>query len=157
MYANSLPAASAASHWREVRAPYGLGYRMRLMAQLMSRLFQEKLEPYGLTPFHWVVLCCLWEEDGQATSQIAEKLQQVGGTMTGVIDRMEERQLVRRQRDPQDRRIWRIWLTQTGRDLETVLPPIAQEVREAAFQGTTEAEQRLVSDVIDRMIINLSR
>jgi DNA-binding MarR family transcriptional regulator len=51
------------------------------MAQLMARRFQEKLEPCGLTPFHWVVLCCLWEQDGQATSQIGETLTQVGGTI----------------------------------------------------------------------------
>jgi DNA-binding MarR family transcriptional regulator len=143
-------------HWQEVRAPHGLGYRIRLMAQLMTRLFQEKLDPYGLTPFHWVVLCCLWEQDGQATSQIGEKLKQVGGTMTGVIDRMEERNLVRRERDTQDRRIWRIWLTDTGQQLESVLPPIAMDVREAAFQGITEAEQKLVSDVVDRAIANLA-
>ncbi len=51
------------------------------MAQLMARRFQEKLEPCGLTPFHWVVRCCLWEQDGQATSQIGETLTQVGGTI----------------------------------------------------------------------------
>jgi DNA-binding MarR family transcriptional regulator len=152
----SSPKVSQLPHWQEVRAPYGLGYRIRLMAQLMTRLFQEKLDPYDLTPFHWVVLCCLWEQDGQATSQIGEKLKQVGGTMTGVIDRMEERNLVRRERDTQDRRIWRIWLTDTGRQLESVLPPIAMDVREAAFQGITEAEQKLVSDVVDRAIANLA-
>lgn len=147
---------SSLPRWREVRAPYGLGYRIRLMAQLMTRLFQERLEPHGLTPFHWVVLCCLWEQDGQATSQIGEKLRQVGGTMTGVIDRMEERNLVRRERDAHDRRIWRIWLTETGQQLEEVLPAIALEIREVAFQGMTEAEQRLVSDVVDRAIANLA-
>ena len=151
------PAVSALPHWQEVRAPRGLGYRIRLMAQLMTRCFQEKLDPYGLTHFHWVVLCCLWEQDGQATSQIGEKLSQVGGTMTGVIDRMEERGLVRRERDTHDRRIWRIWLTDMGREMEAILPPFALQVREVAFAGITEAEQKLVSDVVDRAIANLIR
>jgi len=78
-----------AKGWQEVLAPHGMGYRIKLLSQLLSRKFQERLEPYGLTPFHWVVLCCLWEEDGLATSSIGEKLQQVGGTLTGVLDRME--------------------------------------------------------------------
>jgi DNA-binding MarR family transcriptional regulator len=156
LISTTVPVVSDLPHWQEVRAPHGLGYRIRLMAQLMTRLFQEKLDPHGLTPFHWVVLCCLWEQDGQATSQIGEKLKQVGGTMTGVIDRMEERNLVRRERDFDDRRIWRIWLTETGRDLQAVLPPIALQVREVAFQGITEAEQKLVSDVVDRAIANLA-
>ncbi|WP_333205438.1 MULTISPECIES: hypothetical protein [unclassified Microcoleus] len=53
----------------------------------------------------------LWQEDGLPTSSIGDKLQQVGGRLTGAIDRMEETGLVRRDRDT---RIWRIWLTDSG-------------------------------------------
>ena len=47
----------------------------------------------------------LWEEDGLSTSGIADKLKQLGATLTGVVDRMEERNLVYRERDKSDRRI----------------------------------------------------
>ncbi|NJN59876.1 MAG: MarR family transcriptional regulator [Leptolyngbyaceae cyanobacterium SL_5_9] len=137
-------------------APYGLGYRIKLLSQLMARRFQERLDPFGLTPFHWVVLCCLWEEDGLATSSIGEKLQQVGGTLTGVLDRMEERGLVRRERDRQDRRIWRIWLTEAGDHLRQELLPIARDIREETLEGMSEAERQLLSGLVDRAIANLS-
>ena len=142
--------------WQAVLAPHGLGYRIKLMSQLLGRKFQEQLEPFGLTPFHWVVLCCLWEEDGLATSSIGDKLQQVGGTLTGVLDRMVERGLVRRERDTHDRRVWRIWLTETGRNLQELLPPIAVEVREEAMQGMSLSERELLSDLVNRAIANLS-
>jgi DNA-binding MarR family transcriptional regulator len=100
---------------REQRAPYSVDYQIKLLSQLLSRRFSEYLEPWKLTPFHWIVLCCLWEEDGLPTSSIGEKLKQVGGTLTGVIDRMEERGLVRRERNMRDRRVWRIWLTDAGK------------------------------------------
>jgi DNA-binding MarR family transcriptional regulator len=144
------------AEWEEVLAPQSLGYRIKLLSMLLSRTFQERLEPYGLTPFHWVVLCCLWQEDGLATSSIGERLQQVGGTLTGVLDRMEERGLVRRERDMRDRRIWRIWLTQAGKDLEEVLPPIALEIREQAMAGMSESERELFSRLIDQAIANFS-
>lgn len=133
-----------------------MGYRIKLLAQLSGRRFQEMLEPFGLTPFHWVVLCCLWEQDGLATSDIGEKLCQVGGTLTGVIDRMEDRGLVRRERDGKDRRICRIWLTEAGRNLYDLLPPLAAEVRDNALQGFSIAEQQQLSQLIDRAIANLS-
>jgi MarR family transcriptional regulator, organic hydroperoxide resistance regulator len=142
--------------WQEIKAPYSLGYRIKLLSQLLSRQFQELLEPYGLTTFHWVVLCCLWEQDGLSTSALGEQLRQVGGTLTGVIDRMEERGVVRRERDAHDRRVWRIWLTDQGRQLEDVLPDLALKLREQAFQGFSESEQRLFSDWVDRAILNLS-
>lgn len=147
---------SASKPWQEVKAPYGVGYRIKLLSQLMSRQFQERLEPHGLTPFHWVMLCCLWQQDGLPTSELGERLGQVGGTLTGVIDRMEERGLVRRERDRQDRRIWRIWLTPVGRELETVLPAEAISLRDTAMWGLSETEQQLFSACLDRMIANLT-
>ncbi|WP_036476778.1 MarR family winged helix-turn-helix transcriptional regulator [Myxosarcina sp. GI1] len=142
--------------YKQVTAPQSIGYRIKLLSQLMARNFQDRLEPLGLTPFHWVVLCCLWSEDGLATSAISEKLQQVGGTLTGVLDRMEERGLIRRERDRCDRRMVRIWLTDTGRELETVLPPIALEMRERVMAGFTDSERKQFSQLVDRAIANLS-
>lgn len=142
--------------WQEVLAPYSIGYRIKLLSQLMSRKFQERLEPFGLTPFHWIVLCCLWQEDGLATCSIGERLQQVGGTLTGVLDRMEERGLIRRERDARDRRIWRIWLTEAGKQLETVLPPLVVELREEAMKGMPYPERELFSQLLNQAIANLS-
>jgi len=140
------------AEWDAALAPYGLGYRVKLLAQVIGGKFQDQLEPFGLTAFHWVVLCCLWEEDGLATSSIGERLQQVGGTLTRVLDRMEERGLVGRERDTRDRRIWHIWLTEAGSQLEAVLPPIAVSIREQAMQGMAIPERELFSKLIDQPI-----
>jgi DNA-binding MarR family transcriptional regulator len=142
--------------WQQIRAPHSLGYRIKLLSQLIHRQFSERLEPYGLTPFHWVVLCCLWEEDGLPTSTIGERLQQVGGTLTGVLDRMEERGFIRRERDCHDRRICRIWLTEAGKHLEDILPSIAAEIRDRAMEGISTAECEQFSHILDRAIANLS-
>jgi DNA-binding MarR family transcriptional regulator len=98
----------------------------------------------------------LWQEDGLPTSSIGDKLQQVGGTLTGVLDRMEERGLVRRQRDTRDRRIWRIWLTDSGRELQEVLPPLVAAIRDRSVEGFSQADRELFSQQIDRAILNLS-
>lgn len=152
----ALPTSTQTQQLYEVKAPHGVGYRIKLLSQLMYRKFQEQLDPHGLTPFHWVVLCCLWEQDGLATCDLGNRLRQVGGTLTGVIDRMEERGLVRRERDQADRRVWRIWLTESGRKLEAVLPSLALKVREEALEGLSDAERQTLSNLVDRIIANLS-
>ena len=144
------------AQWHDVLAPHSIGYRLKLLGQLGTRKLQEILEPFGLTAFHWLVLCCLWQEDGLPTSSIGDKLQQVGGTLTGVIDRMEERDLVRRERDTRDRRIWRIWLTDAGRELQDVLPPLVAEIREKSMTGISQADREHFSELIDIAIVNLS-
>ncbi|VEP14831.1 MarR family transcriptional regulator [Hyella patelloides LEGE 07179] len=142
--------------WRHSLAPYNLGYKLKLASQLMYRDFLERLQPYGLTPFHYLVLCCLWEEDGLSTSGIADKLKQLGATLTGVVDRMEQRSLVYRQRDNRDRRIVRIWLTDEGKKLMNVLPSVGEKTIFAATQDISESEQKAMLQLLDRLISNLS-
>jgi MarR family transcriptional regulator, organic hydroperoxide resistance regulator len=149
-------ANSSLDPWQDILAPHSFGYRVKLLSQLQTRKFQEQLDPLGLTPFHWVVLCCLWREDGLAISSLSEQLQQVGGTLTGVLNRMEERGLVVRQQDEQDRRIYRIWLTEAGRSLQNTLPPIALALREETMHGFSEAECQQFSALLNRAIKNLS-
>jgi DNA-binding MarR family transcriptional regulator len=142
--------------WRHALAPYDIGYKFKLVAQLMYRDFFEQLEPYGLTPFHYLVLCCLWEKDGLSTSGIAEKLGQLGATLTGVVDRMEDRKLVYRERDREDRRMVRIWLTPEGEQLKYILPPIAEQTINKAMQGVSQREQALISEVLGQIVLNFS-
>jgi MarR family transcriptional regulator, organic hydroperoxide resistance regulator len=154
--ADALIPNSSLDKWQEILAPHSFGYRVKLLSQLQTRKFQEQLDPFGLTPFHWVILCCLWQENGLAISSLSEQLQQVGGTLTGVLNRMEDRDLVVRQQDDQDRRICRIWLTDAGRSLQKTLPPIVLALREQTLQGLSESECQLLSTLIDRAIQNLS-
>jgi len=98
----------------------------------------------------------LWQEDGIPTSAIGEKLQQVGGTLTGVLDRMEERGLVRRERDRQDRRICRIWLTDAGVELEHVLPQLVADLHAETWAGVGDRDRELFSQVLNQAIANLS-
>ena len=152
---NSSPKADFLQQWQHALAPYNLGYKVKLVSQLMYRDFLERLEPYGLTPFHYLVLCCLWEEDGLSTSGIADKLKQLGATLTGVVDRMEDRNLVYRERDLDDRRIVRIWLTEEGKQLMHVLPAIGAQTIERATENIPKAQQQEVLGILDQIVYNL--
>jgi MarR family transcriptional regulator, organic hydroperoxide resistance regulator len=142
--------------WKHALAPYNLGYKIKLVSQLMYRDFLEKLEPHGLTPFHYLVLCCLWEEDGLPTSSIAEKLKQVGAMLTGVIDRMEERSLVYRERDPSDRRVVRIWLTPEGEKLKNILPALGEKTIFKATEGLSDRDYKMLMKLLDRILQNFA-
>ncbi|MEG4417066.1 MarR family transcriptional regulator [Microcoleus sp. LAD1_D5] len=80
----------------------------------------------------------LWQEDGLPTSSIGDKLPQVGGTLTGAINRMEERGLVRRERHTRDHRIWGIWLTDSGTELQQILPPLVAAIRDRGVEGFSQ-------------------
>jgi MarR family transcriptional regulator, organic hydroperoxide resistance regulator len=153
---SSSSKADFLQQWQYALAPHNLGHQLKLASQLMYKDFLERLEPYGLTPFHYLVLCCLWEEDGLTTTGIADRLKQLGATLTGVVDRMEERDLVYRERNLDDRRIIQIWLTAEGKKLMQVLPPLGAETVKKATGNISEAEQKVMLRLLDQVIQNFS-
>ena len=140
-----------------VLPPGNLPYRVHLLGQNLARKFQNMLKPHGLTPFHWGVLCCLWQEDGQPTLVLAAELRQLPSTLTGVLKTMERRGLVRRELDAEDRRVWRVWLTDAGAALQPVLLPKAERLLRDVLSPLASTELNVFSGMVDRLTRNLGR
>ena len=70
-----------------------------------------------LSLVHLNVLMVLTEDGGLPMRVLAESLDVSQASATGIVDRMEQRGLVERQRDDEDRRVIRVALTDAGRQL----------------------------------------
>lgn len=131
------------------------GFLVKRATALLSNDLNDVLLPFGLTRNHWVMLGCLWRQDGLPVTYIAKQIQQVGGTLTGVLDRMEKRKLIKRKRDRSDRRIWRVWLTDEGFHLLDVLPEKVEGIWHKAFKNVAKSDQERFSRLVDQAIFNL--
>ena len=134
-----------------VLAPENLPYQMFLLVQQMTKRFQEILTPYGITPLHWGILCCLWGEDGLRTTEIATRLEQLGGTVTVGLDGMERHGLIQRKRDKTDGRISRVFLTEQGKGLRKALEPAASTLIRDLFATISPAEYRALAKQIAQL------
>ena len=74
----------------------------------------EVWEELGLTMSQLRVLSMLQAGPGTPAGAVAAQLKVRPSTATGIVNRLVEADLVRRERDPQDRRLKRIWLTEQG-------------------------------------------
>lgn len=155
-YKCELPTSSSLipDRYKHILPPYSLGYRMKLLSLLMTRDWTEKVEKYNVTVSHWVVLCRLWQSDGVSTSEVGQFLEQIGGSLTGVLERMEDRGLITRKQDESDKRCFRIFLTQAGLDLIEILPPIAQNCLDETFAGVSEPDKIYFKDFLNEIIEN---
>jgi len=133
-----------------------VGYYVKRCSNLLSRRIGEILQEHDLTSVHWVVLACLWRQDGQPVTYLAKQLQQIGGTLTGVLDRMEKRKLVKRKRHPQDRRVYRVYLTAQGVALKDELPVLVQKMWTGIFKGIDPGDIDNFSNLINHLLANLS-
>ena len=103
-----------------------------------TRFYKPRLDALGLTYPQYLVFLVLWERDGLTVKALGEKLFLDSGTITPLIKRLEARELVRRQRDDEDERQVRIFLTGAGRALREQALAIPLEVR-GAMGGDAEA------------------
>lgn len=117
----------------------------------MGRLYRVKIARHGLTHTQFFLLIALYEGDGLSMSELAQRIAVDKPTMTGLLDRMERDGFIRRERDPEDRRTWRVYLTEKAKALKGVLTEIYEEVNGLFLSGLTEEEQRVLQAILAKI------
>lgn len=103
------------------------------------------------------LLCRLFVEDGLTQSEIADQLSVQGATVTNMLKRMEEAGLVSRQRDLDDNRLVRVYLTEAGRNKERSIAEQFVKVEQAMFEGLTQEDRASLRRILRRMLDNMSK
>ena len=105
--------------------------------------FKKELHHLGVTPIQYASLKCLWEEDGQMPSQLAETLHLDSSTVTGILSRLQDKNLIIRSFNTGDRRKVIVHLTDEGRALEKPVSDIIERLNSEITQGLTESDMEL--------------
>ena len=113
-------------------------------AHAVRRAFDRRAAPLGVTRAQWRVLAWLDREPGLRQVELADHLDVEPITLCRIIDRLQESGLVERRRDPEDRRAWRLHLTDTA-------GPLVDELRALAAVMAGEAFAGLSTETIDNV------
>lgn len=130
-----------------------LQFLLSTASGLASHGFHEQAAEAGLPVAEWRVLACLWDRDGNTITEIARLAQMEQSRLTKVVDRMDARGLVRRERGAGDRRLVHVWLSDAGRELADTMVARAR-VHEAEFIASclTEAEGARLKALLTKVI-----
>ncbi|MFZ1381661.1 MAG: MarR family transcriptional regulator [Scrofimicrobium sp.] len=110
------------------------------------QLYRELLAPWGLTYQQLMVLGVLWQEPDVTPGRIAEVMMLDSSTVAGLLKRLQDAELVRREPDPADRR--RVQVIPTERSWQ-----IAGELGwlEACLAEAVGLPREQAADLIDRL------
>lgn len=97
------------------------------------------LRPTGLTQAQFDVIATLGNTEGFAMRELSAKTLIAKGTLTGVIDRLEQKGLVARTTNPEDRRSFVVALTAEGDALFQRIFPEHLERLKSLFDGMDDA------------------
>jgi DNA-binding MarR family transcriptional regulator len=82
-----------------------------------SRLYKRRLAPLGLEPHHARALRYVGSADGLSQQALADHLELARSRIVVLVDELEQRNLVKRQPSPSDRRAYALRLTAKGEEL----------------------------------------
>jgi len=144
------------SPWK-TKLDYNLGYLINRTAWSLKHAMQRAIneQELGITTIHWAILQQLDEKDGLSQVELAKILEKDRPNITRILDVMENKELVVRKADPNDRRKYLIYLTDKGREIKEKIEPISIAVREEAFQHIAEADLKKLRDLMIQITKNL--
>ncbi|GAA0731928.1 MarR family transcriptional regulator [Clostridium oceanicum] len=117
------------------------------------KYLSSNLEVLNVTPVQYGILKCLWTKDGQTPKQIGDTLGLDGSTITGILDRMEKKELLKRAKHPNDRRTLKVVITEKGSNLKKPVQEVVNKANEYMLEIFTEKEQEQFKNFL-RLIAN---
>ena len=111
------------------------------VAKQFRKLQRQSIRSVDLTPPQFAILRMLWKQDLQPFKDLADTCGCTRSTVTGIIDSLEKKKLVRRVPNPSDRRSVLVKLTSRGKaqqkraaSLEEIYSPCCGELSDAELQ-----------------------
>ena len=125
-----------------------------LLAQLGAHAasqFAERLRSLKLAPRHAGILRILNANAGLTQQTLAATLGMVPSRLVDFVDEMEERGLVERRGDPNDRRRYALHLTEEGRSTLEAIGHIAHEHSQALLAALSGDERLQLANLLQRI------
>lgn len=150
METKTVPGTSAVMPDDEMTVGHLIG---RARSALLTGLDTE-LEQFGLTGAQYAVLKNVADGTADTAADLCRTMHYDTGSMTRMLDRLEEKAVLRRERCTQDRRVVYLLITATGNDLLPRLREAALRVLARHLQGFSPDEVANLKQYLARMIEN---
>ena len=122
----------------------------------VQKKLMEQLADTGLTLGQPKVLDNLKDHDGASQKEIAAGCLIEAGSLTSILNRMEEKDLIERKMLNGNRRTFHIFMTESGKKNQKLVEEAFKKIEKTALNGISEEEQKLFMDIFCRIYRNLA-
>jgi DNA-binding MarR family transcriptional regulator len=134
----------------------GLGASLRLAHHLYGKILHKRLVNEDLTMAQYVHLRTLKEEGPITQSELSAQMGIEKASSTRVLDELEQKKLILRERQKSDRRVIVVSLSDHGLEKIEEVMRSARQVAETASRGFDDDDLHRLFVALDKMIDNLS-
>ena len=112
--------------------------------------YKPVLDPFHLTYTQYITMLVLWEKESITFKELGQKLHLDSGTMTPVVKKLEQMNLIQKYRTKEDDRVVMVELTEQGRSLKEEIVKVP-EVMSCQMQLEPEEIAQL-KKLLDKML-----
>jgi len=106
--------------------------------------FKKDLKPFKLTNIQHLVLEALWFQEGFTAAELGKFLVLDKATLSGVLDRLAEAGWIRKEPDPNDGRVVRLYTADKAEEMKDELIVLRKAANEKLLSGFNPEEQVLL-------------
>ncbi len=117
-----------------------------------NKKLQDDLERLDLTSPQFYVLATIGYAGELPFGEIGEKMMVTVSNLTGIVDRLEEKRLVVRERDARDRRVVRVTLTDKGMKVYKNTIPLFEKSISQFFSPLNKIQQKELASLLRKLI-----
>ena len=136
--------------YKNLKLDNQLCFALYAASREVIKLYKPILDKYNLTYTQYVTLLVLWEKEKIAVKEIGEKLHLDSGTITPVLKKLENMELIKKYRDPQDDRVVLVEVTSKGRLLKDEILQVPEQIY--CKVGVTEEEFIVLKSSLDKLL-----
>jgi DNA-binding MarR family transcriptional regulator len=140
-----------------LRCRRSIGYLVRRVQNLMVPRAEARFADAELTFTQWVTLMGLGEGIAKTCAEIANHLGHDTGATTRMLDQLEARGLVKRERDTSDRRVVNVVLTAKGRAMSKKLAPRMVDLWNGTVAEFSHGEVDTLIDLLTRLLARIEQ
>ena len=123
---------------------------------MVQKKLMEQLKDTGLTLGQPKVLDYLKDHDGASQKEIAAGCLIEAGSLTSILNRMEEKGLIERKMLNGNRRTFHIFMTESGKKNHKLVEETFEKIEETALNNVSEEEQKVFMEIFLRIYRNLA-
>ena len=133
-----------------------LHYLSMINHMTIQKKLMEQLKDTGLTLGQPKVLDYLKDHDGVSQKEIAAGCLIEAGSLTSILNRMEEKNLIERKMLNGNRRTFHIFMTESGKKNQKLVEETFEKIEETALNNVSEEEQKVFMEIFLRIYRNLA-
>ena len=134
-----------------------LGFLVYETAKAYANAYAKLMSPLGLTRSQARALACVTRFPGISQVDLGEYLGVGRMATSGLVDRMEAKDLVTRAPDPSDLRVKRVFLTKTAKKMLPDVQMIADALYKSSTASISNKDLRMTKEVLGMIKTNLEQ